>query len=95
MSLIDDIKKHEGFSPTLYRCTAGYDTIGDAVKPTIAAASLVGTNAARDVIVQLYDASSYNTVYAQVVRTDANTVTIDTNGAIASNDVIVLITKVD
>ena len=28
MSLIDDIKKHEGFSPTVYKCTAGYDTIG-------------------------------------------------------------------
>tara|TARA_R100001594_G_scaffold57337_1_gene91232 strand:- start:5126 stop:5533 length:408 start_codon:yes stop_codon:yes gene_type:complete len=28
MSLIDDIKKHEGFSSTVYKCTAGYDTIG-------------------------------------------------------------------
>ena len=28
MSLIDDIKKHEGFSPIVYQCTAGYDTIG-------------------------------------------------------------------
>ena len=28
MALIDDIKKHEGFSPTVYQCTAGYDTIG-------------------------------------------------------------------
>ena len=28
MSLIDDIKKHEGFSPVVYKCTAGYDTIG-------------------------------------------------------------------
>ena len=28
MALIDDIKKHEGFSPVVYRCTAGYDTIG-------------------------------------------------------------------
>ena len=28
MSLIDDIKKHEGFSPVVYQCTAGYDTIG-------------------------------------------------------------------
>ena len=28
MSLIDDFKKHEGFSPVVYQCTAGYDTIG-------------------------------------------------------------------
>ena len=28
MSLIDSIKKHEGFSPVVYKCTAGYDTIG-------------------------------------------------------------------
>ena len=28
MPLIDDIKKHEGFSPVVYQCTAGYDTIG-------------------------------------------------------------------
>ena len=28
MSLIDDIKKHEGFKPTVYQCTEGYDTIG-------------------------------------------------------------------
>jgi len=28
MSLIDSIKKHEGFSPVVYKCIAGYDTIG-------------------------------------------------------------------
>ena len=28
MALIDEIKKHEGFSSTVYKCTAGYDTIG-------------------------------------------------------------------
>ena len=28
MSLIDDIKRHEGFSSCVYKCTAGYDTIG-------------------------------------------------------------------
>ena len=28
MALIDDIKKHEGFSSVVYKCTAGYDTIG-------------------------------------------------------------------
>ena len=28
MSLIDNIKKHEGFKSTVYQCTEGYDTIG-------------------------------------------------------------------
>ena len=28
MPLIDDIKKHEGFSPVVYKCTAGKLTIG-------------------------------------------------------------------
>ena len=28
MSLIDDIKKHGGFSSVVYKCTAGYDTVG-------------------------------------------------------------------
>ena len=67
-------------------------TIGDGSDLDITITHNLGT---RDVIVQCYDASSYETVYAQVVRTDANNITIDTNTAIASNDVIVLITKVD
>ena len=51
----------------------------------------------RHVIVQLFDASDYTTIYAEVVRTDANTVTINTNSGstIASSDVTVLITKID
>ena len=28
MKLIDEIKKHEGFKDTVYKCTAGVDTIG-------------------------------------------------------------------
>ena len=28
MSLIDKIKKHEGYKSTVYQCTEGYDTIG-------------------------------------------------------------------
>ena len=67
-------------------------TIGDGSDLDIAVTHNLGT---RDVIVQLYDSSSYETVYAQVVRTDANTVTIDTNVAATTNDITVLITKVD
>ncbi len=28
MSLLDKIKKHEGYKSTVYQCTEGYDTIG-------------------------------------------------------------------
>ena len=70
-------------------------TIGDGSDQDIAITHSLGT---RDVIVQCYDASDYKTVIAEVVRTDANTVTINTNGGdsvIGSNDLIVLITKID
>ena len=69
-------------------------TIGDGSDDDIAITHSLGT---RDVIVQCYDASSYETVIAEVVRTDANTVTINTNSGstIATNDVTVLITKID
>ena len=49
----------------------------------------------RDVIVQCYDASDYKTVYACVLRTDANNVTVTTAVAAARNDLIVLVTKID
>jgi len=67
-------------------------TIGDGSDVDIAVTHNLGT---RDVVVQLYDASDYKTIYAEVVRTDANNVTINTNTAIATNDCIVLITKID
>ena len=69
-------------------------TIGDGSDDDIAITHSLGT---RNVIVQMYDASSYETVIAEVVRTDANTVTINTNSGstIASNDIIVLIQKID
>ena len=67
-------------------------TIGDGSDLDIAITHNLGT---RDVIVQCYDASDYKTIIAEVVRTDANNVTINTNQAITTNDVIVLITKID
>ena len=51
--------------------------------------------ATRDVIVQMYDASSYETVYAQVVRTTAARVTVTFNVAPGDEDVMALVTKVD
>ena len=47
----------------------------------------------RDVMVQLYDNSTYDTVYAEVVRTSVNTLTIKTSSAVASNDIRVLVSK--
>ena len=67
-------------------------TIGNGSATSIAVNHALGT---RDVVVQMYDASSYETVYAQVVRTDTANVTIDFNTAPASNDIIVLVTKID
>ena len=66
--------------------------IGDGTATSIAVTHSLGT---RDVIVQMYDASSYETVYAQVVRTDDSNVTIDFNSAPAANDIIVMVTKID
>ena len=51
--------------------------------------------ATRDVTVQMYDASSYETVIAQVVRTSATRVTVTFNTAPSSGDVIILINKID
>ena len=68
------------------------DTIGDGSATAITVNHALAT---RDVIVQLYDASSYETLVAQVVRTDANNVTVTFNSAPASNDVIALVTKID
>ena len=47
-----------------------------------------------DVIVQLYDLSSFDTVIADVVRTNANTVTIDFSTAPTTNDIRVLVQKI-
>lgn len=66
-------------------------TIGDGSSTSIAVSHGLGT---RDVIVQLYDNSSYDTIHAEVVRNSQAQVTITTNTAIGTNDARVLITKV-
>ncbi len=48
----------------------------------------------KDVIVQLYDNSSFDTVYADVVRTSTEVVTVTFAAAPTSNDIRVLISKV-
>mgnify|MGYP003137652757 CR=1 FL=1 len=68
------------------------ETIGDASATAIAVDHNLNT---RDVIVQLYDVSSYDTVIADVVRTTVDRVTMIFASAPASNDIRVLVTKID
>lgn len=66
-------------------------SIGDGVASSYTVTHNLGS---RDVIVQLFDNSSYDTVFADVVRTTTNTVDI-TFGIVPSlNDIRVLITKI-
>ena len=76
---------------TTYKIPLSYKaSIGDGSATSIAVTHNLGS---RDVTVQLYDNSSYDTVYADVVRTDTNTVTVGFTSAPSSNDIRVLITK--
>jgi hypothetical protein len=66
-------------------------SIGNGSDTAIAVTHGLGT---QDVIVQLYDTSSLDTVYADVVRTSTNVVTITFSIAPTSNDIRVLISKI-
>jgi hypothetical protein len=66
--------------------------IGDASATAIAVTHSLGT---RNVNVQMYDSSSYETVMAQVVRNTTAQVTVTFNTAPAEDGIIILITKVD
>jgi len=84
---------HAG-SPALvdYKIPTTFATsIGDASATSFAVVHNLGT---RDVVVQLVDNSSFDTVFADVVRTDANTVTVGFSTAPASNDIRVLISTI-
>ena len=48
----------------------------------------------RDVLVELYDASSYETVIADITRTDANNITVAFTVAPTTNDIRVLVRKI-
>ena len=66
-------------------------SIGDGSNTSYTVTHNLGS---QDVIVQLYDASSLDTVYADVVRTSTSVVTIDFASAPTTNDIRVLITKI-
>ena len=56
-------------------------------------ATITHNLATRDVVVQLYDIVTYETIYADVVRSTTNTATI-TFGSTPSNSIRVLVTKI-
>lgn len=66
-------------------------SIGNGTDQTFQITHNLGT---RDVIVQLFDNSSYDTVYADVERTTTNTVDITFGVVPSTNDIRVLITKI-
>ena len=66
--------------------------IGDGSATAIAVTHSLGT---KDVMVQMYDASSFETVIAQVVRNTTAQVTVTFNTAPTSGDIIILVTKID
>ena len=65
--------------------------IGDGSATSIAVAHNLGS---KNVIVQLFHVDTDETVYADVVRTNANTVTVSFTAAPAANKIQVLISKV-
>ena len=65
-----------------------FHILGDGSNTTIAVSHNLGT---QDVIVQLYDTTTFDTIYCDTVRTDANTVTITTTTALATNAARILI----
>lgn len=67
-------------------------SIGDGSATALNVAHNLNT---RDVIVQIYDNSTYETVYADVVRTDADNCTITFATAPSSAAYKVLVTKID
>lgn len=68
------------------------ESIGDGTATSFTVTHGLGT---RNVMVQMYDASSYETVYAEVSRTSTTALTVTFNTAPAANDITVLVTKVD
>ena len=66
-------------------------SIGDGSNTSYAVTHNLGT---KDVIVQLYDVSTNDTVFADVVRTSTTVVTVSFTSAPTTNDIRVLISKI-
>jgi len=74
-------------TPTTARIAS--DTIGDGSATAFVITHNMGT---RDVIIQVYDAASYDTVIADVVRTSTDTATVTFSTAPASNAYVAIVT---
>ena len=92
------VKGISGYDSNNFSVTGGFVSlkrfsanIGDGSNTSYTVNHALGS---RDVIVQLYDNSSYDTVIADVVRTDTNNVTIAFTVAPSTNDIRVLIQKI-
>lgn len=66
-------------------------SIGDTTTTSFVITHSLNT---KDVIVQLFDTSTFDTVYADVIRNSVNQVTINFTSAPATNDIRVLIQKI-
>lgn len=74
-------------TPNGLKSTKFITTIGDGSATSYTVTHNLGS---RRVMVQMYDSSSYETVYAQIVRTSSTVCTIDFNTAPATNDITVI-----
>ena len=98
VELATDAEALAGTSGTLAVTPSGLaarsytDSIGDGTTTSFTVTHNLGT---RNVMVQLYDASSYETVHTQVTRDTTSAITVRFNTAPAANDIIVMVTKID
>ena len=74
-------------TPTTARIAS--DTIGDGSATAFVITHNMGT---RDVVIQVYDAASYDTVIADVVRTSTDTATVTFSTAPSSNAYVAVVT---
>lgn len=98
VELATDAEALAGTSTTLAVTPSGLaarsytESIGDGTTTSFTVTHDLET---RNVMVQMYDASSYETVYAEVSRQSTTELNIRFNTAPAANDIVVLVTKID
>ena len=66
----------------------------DDFPPSVASAVITHNLNSTDIMVQLYDTATFETVYADVLRTSSNAITV-TFGAVPTNKIRILIIKID
>ena len=93
------VKGISGYDSADFSVSSGFVSLATKTyKASIGGATSIAVThnlGSEDVIVQLFDNTTKDTVYADVVRTNANTVTIDFATAPAAAAIRVLITKID